>query len=117
MLMKSTNSSCDILKGLEVSFQLPHYAIYRQGNRVCVGGILELEDDFVVSVIVREDDTEYVDYLSRFETCHHVIGTHDYHLLYCSYLSLPRFILAMRNNRRFARFVINCPLDVVGDHL
>lgn len=100
--------------GLGVSLQSPFYAICSQGVRLVLGEIIELCDVFAISVIVRSDDS-LVDYLRYYESAHHILHSSDGYELYCAYVDLPRFVLALRNNKTFAGLVVCSPLEVSGD--
>ncbi len=101
--------------GLDVSFQPPFYAICSQGSRLVLGEIVELCDVFAVPVIVREGD-DLTTYLHYYESYHCILQGSGGCKLYCAYLSLPRFCLALRNSAVFARLVALCPLEISEPH-
>lgn len=101
----------NVYSGKAVSLVDPWYAIPRQGSRLALGNVVELCDMYAIPVFTDENDP-LTTYIRSYESYHHVMRCNSGHVLSVSYLSLPRLVLACRNNSLLAGLVFATPLTV-----
>lgn len=99
-----------------VTFPEPWDAILRPGVRLCLGDPVEVvtsTSHYCVPVFTLSVDTELTKTVKSYASYFHSIRGHDAPSITVSYLTIPRFVLALRTDAAFRALVFTSPISVV----
>lgn len=101
--------------GCTVTFPEPWDAIRRPGVRLCLGDPVEVVTQFsryCIPVYILCADTELTNNIKSYAHYFHTIKGHNAPDISVAYLTVPRFMLALRVDVGFRALVLSSPLSV-----